>query len=112
MNILKLLPVILSLLLIGAHFFRSGNIIIVLFAVITMLLLLIRKPWVVRLCQIILVTGGIEWIRTMVVFVKMRQSVGAPWERLALILGGVAVFTICSAFVFRFRSLRERYHIT
>lgn len=112
MNILKLLPVILSLLLIGAHFFRSGNIIIVLFAVTTLLLLLICKPWVVRLCQIILVTGGIEWIRTMVVFVKMRQSVGAPWERLALILGGVAIFTICSAFVFRFKSLRQWYHIT
>ncbi|MBI5097877.1 MAG: hypothetical protein HZB30_01390 [Nitrospirae bacterium] len=112
MNFIRLLPVILSLLLLGAHFFRAANTVIFLLTVATPLLLLIRKPWVVRSCQIVLVAGGIEWIRTMVVLAKMRQASGEPWERLALILGGVALFTVCSVLVFRFRSLRERYKLT
>jgi hypothetical protein len=74
--------------------------------------MLMRKSWVARLVQAVLVIGGVEWIRTLLVLVKMRQAAGDPWERLALILGGVALFTVCSALVFRFKSLRERYKLT
>jgi len=109
MNFIKLLPVMLSLLLLGAHFFRAGMIIPVLFAVAILFMLLIRKPWVARMIQLVLILGGLEWIRTTIMLVKERQVISAPWERLALILGGVAVLTICSALVFRSKSLRERY---
>jgi len=112
MNFIRLLPVILSLLLLGAHFFRAGHTVLVLVSVTILLIMLIRKRWVARLVQAVLVIGGVEWIRTLLVFVKMRQAAGEPWERLALILGGVAIFTVCSALVFRFKSLRERYNLT
>ena len=112
MNFIRLLPVILSLLLLGAHFFRAGMIVLVLLAIVILFMLLIRKPWVARLVQSVLIIGGIEWIRILLVLAKMRQAAGAPWERLALILGGVAIFTVCSALVFRFKSLRERYKLT
>jgi len=111
MNFIRLLPVILSLLLLGAHFFRAGMIVLVLPAIVVLFMLLICKPGVARLVQAVLVVGGVEWIRTLLVFVKMRQSAGAPWERLALILGGMALFTVCSALVFRLKSLRERYKL-
>jgi len=109
MNFIKLLPVILSLLLLGAHFLRAGMIIQVLFAVAIPFMLLIRKPWVARVIQIVLVLGGLEWIKTAIALIRIRQSTGAPWERLALILGGAALLTMCSALVFRSKSLRERY---
>ena len=111
MNFISLLPVILSLLLLGAHFFRAGMIVLVLLAIVILFMLLIRKPWVARLVQSVLIIGGIEWIRILLVLAKMRQAAGAPWERLALILGGMALFTVCSALVFRFKSLRERYKL-
>ena len=112
MNFIRLLPAILSILLLGAHFFRAGNIAFVSCAVVTLLVLVIRKPWVARLVRIVLVIGGIEWIRTAVILARMRQAAGAPWMRIVLILGAVAAFTICSSLIFRFKSLRERYKLT
>ncbi|MBI4848619.1 MAG: hypothetical protein HY808_08620 [Nitrospirae bacterium] len=109
MNFVRLLPVILSLLLLGAHFFRAQIIILILLVLALLLILLIRRSWVPKLVQTALALGGIEWVRTLIAFVKMRQAEGVPWMRLALILGGVAAFTVCSGLVFRFRSLRERY---
>ena len=112
MNFIKLLPAILSLLLLGAHFFRARLLVLVLIAIIMLGFLLLRRPWSARLVQIFLVIGGLEWVRTLVILAKMRQAEGGPWMRLAIILGGVAVFTICSALVFIFKSLRERYKLT
>ena len=109
MNFIKLLPVILSLLLLGAHLLRYGNIPLVLLTASLLPVLLVRRPWVARLFRIVLVVGAIEWVRTLVVLVRIRQAEGGPWIRLTVILGAVAALTICSAFVFRSRSLRERY---
>lgn len=112
MNFIKLIPVILSMLLLGAHFYRAGLTVLVALCAVLLFVLLLRRPWAARLIQTVLVIGSIEWIRTMMVLSGMRQQAGAPWKRLALILGGVALFTVSSALVFRFRSLRERYRIT
>jgi hypothetical protein len=109
MNFIKLLPVTLSLLLLGAHFLRAGMIVLVLLVIVILFMLLIRKPWVVRLMQLVLVAGAIEWVRTLVVIVKRYQMSETPWIRSALILGGVILLTICSTLVFRARSLRKRY---
>jgi hypothetical protein len=111
MNFIKLLPVILSLILLGAHFFRAGMIVLVMLAIVVLFMLLIRKPWVVRLVQFVLIIGGLEWVRTLFAMVNLRQKSERPWMRLALILGGVALITMCSALVFRFKSLRERYRL-
>jgi hypothetical protein len=112
MNFIKLLPVILSLLLLGAHFFRAGIIVLVLLVIVVLFMLLIRQPWVVRLVQFVLIVGGLEWVRTLLAIVNLRQMSGGPWMRLSLILGGVALLTMCSALVFRFKSLRELYNLT
>jgi hypothetical protein len=112
MNFIKLLPVILSLLLLGAHFFRARMIVLVLLVIVILFMLLIRRPWVVRLVQFVLVIGGLEWVRTLFVIVRIRNMSGEPWMRLTLILGGVALLTMCSALVFRFKSLREGYNLT
>jgi hypothetical protein len=73
------------------------------------LLLIIKTPLVVRIIQLELILGGIEWIRTTIRLVKIRQDHNLPWERLAIILGSVAVFTILSALVFSMKKLRARY---
>jgi hypothetical protein len=112
MNFIKLLPVILSVLLLGAHFFRAGHTVLVLGSAAMLLLLLIRRRWAARLLQAMLVLGGLEWVRTLIVLAEMRQAAGMPWGRLVLIVGAVAAFTICSAFVFRFSSVRTRYQLT
>ena len=109
MNIIRLLPVILSLFLLTAHFYRAGIMFMVICVPASALLMFVRTQWAVRVVQGILVLGGIEWIRTLVMLVMLRQDMGMPWVRLAVILGVVAVITISSALVFRLKPLRERY---
>jgi len=109
MNLLRLLPVILSTLLLAAHFYRAGLVVLVIIVLLSPLVLIIPKPWAARIIQATLVLGGIEWIRTLIELVRMRQTMGAPWMRLALILGIVALLTAASAFVFKLRPLRDRY---
>jgi general stress protein CsbA len=109
MNFVRFLPVILSLLILAAHFYRAGNLILVVLMAVSPLLLFIRSSWIVRIIQVELIIGGIEWIRTILRLVNIRQAHNLPWERLAVILGSVAAFTILSALVFNFNGLRSRF---
>ena len=109
MNFLRLIPVILSMMLLGAHFYRAGFIVLVVILFASLFLLFIRQTWIVRVIQVELVIGGLEWFRTTYNLVMMRQSMNMPWTRLAIILGGVALLTFCSSLVFRSKSLKKRY---
>jgi len=111
MNILRLLPVVFSMLLLAAHFLRSGQMPVVILILLSPLLLFIRRAWVARLVQIILILGAVEWIKTMLTLVDGRRSVGEPWGRLAIILLIVATITGCSALIFRCGSLKTRYKL-
>ena len=110
MTFVRLLPVILSSLLLGAHFFRAGLIFLAVLAVLFPCILLVKRAWVARLAQFVLVLGGIEWVRTLLVFVADRRETGQSWTRLAMILGTVALFTIGSGLLLTLAgALRNRY---
>jgi hypothetical protein len=111
MNFLRLLPVILSLLLLGAHFSRHNLTFLIVLPVALLGLLFVRQPWVARLVQWILVIAAIEWLRTAAVLAMQRQDLGMPWMRSAVILGAVCIFTLLSALVFRSHPLRQRYRL-
>ena len=112
MNFLRLLPVIISFLLLSAHFYRSGEMIFALLSIALCIPLILRKAWVPKLIQLFLLLGAIEWIYTIVSVAQIRVQFGSPWLRMAIILGAVALFTALSGLVFRSRALRERYLAT
>ncbi|MFC1740327.1 hypothetical protein ACFL0N_02465 [Pseudomonadota bacterium] len=109
MNALKLIPVILSFLLLGAHFYRAGLVPLTVLCAITPLLLFMRKSWIPRLFQILLLAGALEWLRSLYFFAAMRIAWDQPWTRLAIILGTVALLTALSGLVFNNRKLRRIY---
>ena len=109
MNFFRLLPVVLSFLLLGAHFYRYGLVLPALACVAAPFLLFLRKPWVPRLFQVLLVLGALEWLRTLHLLAAMRIAWEQPWTRLAVILGTVALLTALSGLVFRSRKLAARY---
>lgn len=111
MNFLRLLPVILSLLLVGAHFSRHNMSFLIIVPLILLGLLFLREGWVARLIQWVLVLASLEWLRTAVILALQRQDQGMPWARSAVILGAVCLFTLASALVFRSAGLRERYRL-
>ena len=109
MNLLRLIPVVLSYLLLGAHFYRSGQVVLAVLCVAVLLLLFLRKSWVPRLLQALLLLGALEWLRTLYFIASIRMALEQPWTRLAIILGAVALFTALSGLVFNSKAVRARY---
>lgn len=111
MNVLRLLPVILAFGLLAAHFSRADMLPAVVVSLIIPFLLLIRKPWIARSIQILLLLGALEWIRSMFGYIQVRKEIGDDWGRLAIILLTVALLTACAGLVFRGKSLKKRYYL-
>ena len=111
MNLLRLLPVLLSFGLLAAHFSRADLFPLVVISLVIPLLLLVRKAWVARTIQILLLLGAAEWIRSMFGYIEVRKSIGEDWGPLAIILIIVALLTACSGLVFRGKSLKRRYKL-
>ncbi|KAA3656532.1 MAG: hypothetical protein DWQ10_15205 [Calditrichaeota bacterium] len=107
----QLLPAVLSFLLIAAHFSRAGNTILLIVSLVLLLSLLIRHSLVVIIARYALILAALEWIRTTFMLVAKRMETGQSWERLAIILGVVTIFTLVATLVFRFKNVRERYKL-
>ena len=105
----QLIPVVLSLLVLGAHFLRDGSPLLTAVTLALLGLLAVRRPWSVRVIQVVLVLGALEWIRTLVRLASYRADAGQPVLRMAIILGVVAAFTLFSAWMFRTATLRRVY---
>jgi len=92
MQILRLLPAILGPLLLAAHLSRLGAPLGWVVAVALLPLVLIGgSRFAVRVVQLVLIVGGVEWLRTAVRLIGERRAAGQPFLRLLLILGAVIV---------------------
>ena len=109
MNAVLLLAPGLALALLGAHFYRAGQWPLVLACAVLVALLAWPRAWAARLVQVALAAGAVEWLWTALALVQQRQALGQPWQRLALILGAVALLTLAAALVFRHPRLRRRF---
>lgn len=109
MNAIRLSPVVIALALLAAHFYRAQSWVPFGIVVALLPLLFIRAPWAARVLQAALAVGAVEWLRTAAVLVAMRQSMGQPYTRLAIILGAVAAGTALAAFIFQSRPVRARF---
>jgi hypothetical protein len=93
----RYVPVVLSAVLIAAHFLRGGNILVTIACLAAPLLLLLRKPVVTIVVQLMLVIAAVEWLRTAFTIAQERAVTGAPATRMFVILGSVSLFTLLSA---------------
>lgn len=105
------IPIVLSLIVLGAHFMRYGNHAGVYIAAALIGLLFLRQAWVARLVQVVLVLGALEWLRTLYGLVELRAAMGQPYARMVIILGVVALVTLCSALLLQTKSLRAFYRL-
>jgi hypothetical protein len=106
---LQLFPVVLSLLVLGAHFLRAGNLVLVVLTVALLGLLPVRSRWAAHVIQTALVLGAVEWVRTLLALAVRRAEAGQPALRMVIILGIVALVTALSGLVFRSSRLRSWY---
>lgn len=111
MALLLSLPIIVSFLLLAAHFLRALNFLLVCLSLILPCLLFIRRRWVARLIQAALICAALEWIRTAISIGHERIAAGEPYLRTVLILGAVIVLTLGSAFTFYSSAMSKRYKL-
>jgi hypothetical protein len=104
-------PVVISSLLISAHFLRYGHGFFMCIGLVPLIALFVRRPGAARIIQVILGLSTVSWIWTIYTLVSKRVALGAPYTKLIFILGGVAVFTFVSIFVFKTRTLRGFYKL-
>jgi len=111
MLFLQLVPVILSLAVLAAHFLRQGQPILVFLSVALIGLLGVPRVWAARLLQVVLLLGAAEWVRTLIVLARIRAEHGQPATRMVIILAAVAILTAASALVFFTRRSRARFRV-
>jgi len=100
---------VIAALLLGAHFFRSGNFLLVALCLATPLLFLYRKRWSLILLQLTAYAATASWLWTALQLVALRQQADRSWIAAALILGAVAAFTALAGWLLNSRAMRERY---
>jgi hypothetical protein len=101
----------LAAILLAAHFYRAGQLVLAALSVGALVLLAVPRPWAARALQVALLAGALEWLRTLALFASARMAMGQPYLRLALILVAVAAFTAASATVFQQSAVRRRYRL-
>src|SRR5512139_2241142 len=111
MVIILSLPIILSFLLIAAHFLRGFHLLLICLSLLVPCLLLIRRRWAAITIQLALICAASEWVRTVLSVWRERMASGEPYLRMVLILGAVVALTLGSALIFYFPIMSKRYNL-
>ena len=105
---MRYVPLIFGCLVLMAHHSRGGEPGLVGLWLTLPCALLLRRRWVDRTVQLLLLAGALEWALTLREIVAVRRMVGLPYGRLMLILGGVAVFTALSGLLLETAGRKRR----
>lgn len=100
---------IIAALLLGAHFLRAGNFVMVALCLSTPLLFLWRRRWSLMLMQVLAYCAAATWIAVAIQLVQLRQQLGQPWTVAVIILGAVALFNLLTGLLLNSRAIKERY---
>lgn len=90
------IPVILSFLILAAHFSRNDQTLLMIVSALLPIMLIIKTLWARLVLQVALVLGALEWVWSTLDLIEIRKGIGEDWQRLAIILFSVAAFTLVS----------------
>ena len=89
----------LGFMLLGAHFFRQGEMGLAASCVLLAGLLFGRAAWMRYVAGAVLLAGALVWVDAGLEFVRIRQLMGLEWTRLAAIMAGVLLFDLAGVAV-------------
>ena len=105
----KIIPVVMAMLLLAAHFLREGKGALALVCLFIPFLLLINKRWALALVQVVMFLGAMVWLQTTIALVQQRWAMDEPWLRMLVILAGVTGFTLFATYRLGSDSVRRYY---
>lgn len=105
----RLIPLILSAVLLAAHFLRSFDLLPMLLCLLAPFLLLIKKRWVLRVLQALTIISALVWLYTLYGIIQERIFEGRSWTASAIILGVVAAFSLFSGWLLNSPKVKDNY---
>ena len=100
---------VVASLLLAAHFFRQGSLLLTAVSLLAPLLFTVRRPWSLVVLQVAAYFAAAIWIVTAVLLVQERVAMGRPWTVAAIILGTVACLTALAGALLNSRAIKEKY---
>jgi hypothetical protein len=107
--ILRVVPLVISSLLLAAHFLRGGSLGLVVLTLLVPLFLLIRKRWSLILVQLSAYVAAAVWLYAIIQIVQERMMLGRSWGAPVIILGSVTLFTIIAGLLLNSRAVKDKY---
>ena len=103
MFLLRRLPALVALLMLGALTLRLGSplLVTVPLNLLLLVLLVIPRALLQTVLSAMLWVGALAWLGMAWVRVNERLTLGQPWIRLVTIFGAVTLFTAWSAWLLR-----------
>lgn len=99
----------IAAILLGAHFLRSGNLVMVALCLAAPLLFFWRRRWSLIALQLLAYAAAGTWVAAAIQLAQLRQQSGQSWTFAAIILGSVALFTLLAGALLNSRAIRDRY---
>ncbi|MCX6064238.1 MAG: hypothetical protein NT121_00550 [Chloroflexi bacterium] len=106
---LRIVPLILSAVVMAAHFLRSNSLLQVLLCLALPFLLLIKKRWSLRVVQTLTVLFALLWLGALNEIIQVRILESRSWTASAIILGVVAVFSLFSGWLLNSPKVKDNY---
>ena len=100
---------VVAALLLGAHFLRAGNLVMMALCGAAPLLFLWRRRRSLILLQFLAYGAAGIWIAVAMQLVDTRQQLGQSWTAAAVILGFVALYTLMAGLLLNSRTISMRY---
>jgi|TARA_B100001971_G_C18076214_1_gene475819 heme/copper-type cytochrome/quinol oxidase subunit 4 len=95
----------------AGHLGRANLFILQIISLLIPLLLFWKSKFSARIVQFTLIVYGLEWIRTLIYYIRIRTENGEDWFLLALILGTVTILNFVALLVFRTNYMKQRYKL-
>lgn len=102
---------VLAALLLGAHYLRAGDLVMVALCLAAPLLFLWRRRWSLILLQTLAYGAAASWVAVALQLVEMRQRTGQSWKLAAAILAAVALYSLLAGLLLNTRAMREKYPV-
>jgi hypothetical protein len=99
----------IAAMLIGAHFLRAGNFVMVALCIAAPFAFFYRRRLSLVVLQVFAYGAFATWLYTAWQLVEMRRLLGQKWALAAAILGAVALYSLLAGLLLNSRVMRERY---
>jgi len=108
----RIIPYVLMIILLAAHFSRGGNDILAGFILLIPFLFIIKQKWVIMSLEIIAYLAALVWLYGAYQYIQIRIATGDDWIRLLVIMGGVAIYTAWVGLFLRSQKIKDVYGLS